>query len=230
MTRSRRSAWLLAAAVLAGTLAIAPPLDRLVDRSFAWHMMQHLILVYVVALLVVAARPFELFARLAGKGVTAATVRAMHRVRALAAAPVALAFFLAALWGTHFSALYELSLERAWPHAGEHLLFLAAGIAFWMPVLAPPPLRPLPFPARLLYLAVALPQGALIGMAIGAARAPLYPHYVTVAGSVSAALADQRNAAALMWIAGGLSVFAAFLLTLAEWARRESAEAGIVSS
>ncbi len=79
---------------------------------------------------------------------------------------------------------------------------------FWLPVIAPPPLRPWSYPARLLYLAVALPQGALLGMALTSAREPLYPHYVAITGSYAAALADQRNAAAIMWIAGGLVVFA----------------------
>ncbi len=219
--RGSRGIILLVGAALAAGAAIASPLDGLADRSFAWHMVQHLMLVYVVALLLVAARPFELFAALAGKRTTAAFVRGLHGARWTASAPVALASFLAILWGTHFSGLYELSLEHAWAHAGEHLLYLAAGIAFWLPVLAPPPLRPIPYPARALYLALALPQGAFLGMVIAGARAPLYPHYVAI-GGFSSALADQRDAGAVMWIAGGAVILAAFLATFAAWAHREA--------
>jgi putative membrane protein len=205
-----------------GGASIAPPLDRLADVSLTWHMLQHLTMLYLVTLLILAARPFELFAALAGKSATAGFVRATRRLHVVALPPVALAVFVATLWFTHFSPLYELSLERPWVHAGEHLLYLVAGIAFWLPVLGPPPLRPLSYPVRLLYLAVALPQGALLAMAIGGARQPLYPHYVATLGSLSAALADQRDAAAAMWILGGLIVFAAFLATLSVWALRES--------
>lgn len=210
----------LAGAAIAGTAAVAPPLDRLAGDSFAWHMLQHLVLLFVVPLLLLLSRPFELYARLAGKRRAAALVRATQPLHVFGNPGFALGFFIATLWVTHFSPLYEFSLDHEWVHAGEHLLFLAAGTIFWLPALAPPPLRPLSYPARMLYLAVALPQGALLGMAISSAREPLYAHYASVAGS-AAALGDQGNAAAVMWILGGLTVLSAFLLTLAGWARRE---------
>ncbi len=225
MTRRHRAALCLAAAALAGAAAISPPLDRLADASFAWHMAQHLMLALLVAPLLLLARPFDAFARVAGKRVTAALVRATRPLHVLALPPVGLVAFVATLWLTHFSPLYELALEYGSVHAAEHLLYLAAGVAFWLPVLAPPPLRPMSYPARLLYLAVALPQGALLGMALGAARGPLYPHYAAAFGSATAALADQQNAAAVMWIGGGFVVFAALLLTLAAWSARETAHA-----
>jgi hypothetical protein len=125
------------------------------------------------------------------------------------------------MWLTHFTGLYDVALRSRPAHVAEHLLYIAAGTLFWLPVLAPPPLRPLPYPARLFYLAIALPQGALIAMAINGARAPLYAHYVATEGWRNA-LVDQSNAAAVMWLFGGLVVFVAFLATLAVWAHRES--------
>ena len=211
----------LGAAALAAIAALAPPFDRLADASFAWHMAQHLVIFYVVGLCVLLARPFDLYARLAGKRAVAGFVRATRPLHHLASPPVALTLFIATLWATHFSPLYELSLEHEWIHACEHLLYLAAGLVFWMPVVGPPPLRPLAYPARMLYLVLALPQGALLGMVIASARRPLYAHYAAAAPSPSAALSDQGNAAAVMWILGGLVVFAALLITLALWARRE---------
>lgn len=216
-----RSAVLLAGALAIAAAAVAPPMDRLADDSFAWHMLQHLLLIYPVALLLLLARPFDLYARIAGKPATAWLVRAVRPLHAFAWPPVALAIFVGTLWATHFSPLYELALEHPSVHALEHLLYLAAGCIFWLPVVAPPPLRPLPHPARLLYLIVALPQGALLGMVLASARQPLYAHYAVLAGS-HAALADQGNAAAVMWIAGGLVIFAALLVTLAAWAHREA--------
>jgi cytochrome c oxidase assembly factor CtaG len=208
------------AALLAGILCVAPPVDHLADRSFTWHMLQHLTLFFCVSLLVVLTRPFDLLAAFAGKPSTAALVRAARPLHVLAAAPTALGLYVATLWLAHFSGLYESSLENAYVHVLEHGIFLAAGIVFWLPVIAPAPLRPPNYPARLLYLAVALPQGALVSMALYSAREPLYGHYAALLGPANA-LKDQHDAAALMWIAGGLIVLSAFLATIGGWARRE---------
>lgn len=214
--------WWYALAGMTIGIAAVTGLDAPSDASFAWHMTQHLLLLFAVPLLLLLAHPFQPLARIAGKSLTAEFVRATRPLHVLASPACALAFFVATMWLTHFTGLYDAAL-RYWPvHVAEHALYVAAGTFFWLPVLAPPPLRPLPYPARLLYLAVALPQGALVAMAIDSARTPLYAHYVATEGW-RGALSDQSNAAAVMWICGGLFVFATFLITLAVWAHRETA-------
>lgn len=220
-----RTGLLLAAAVACGVLAVTGPFERLADRSFAWHMAQHLVLLIVVPPLVLWSRPFPIVARLLGNVRTVALLRATRPLHAVAFPPVALAIFLATLWGTHFSHLYEAALDAPTVHAAEHALYLFAGFAFWLPVLTVAPLRPNPYPVRLLYLIVALPQGALLAVALGAARTPLYPHYARLM-STAQAVSDQQNAAAVMWIAGGLAVFIAILATMGTWAARELRAAG----
>lgn len=214
--------WFAVAGVAIGVFAVTA-LDAPSDASFAWHMAEHLLLLFIVPLLLLLAHPFEPLARLAGKATTAAFVRATRPLHVLASAPFALAFFAATMWATHFTGLYEASLQNWLVHVAEHALYIAAGTLFWLPVLAPPPLRPLPYPARLFYLAIALPQGALVVLAMNSARSPLYPHYIAIEGW-RGALADQANAVALMWIVGGLIVFTALLATLAVWAHREGAD------
>jgi len=113
-----------------------------------------------------------------------------------------------------------ISLENASIHLAEHAVFFTAGLFFWLPVLAPPPVRPVSYPARLLYLLLALPQGALLAAAIASAHEPLYSHYAQGLTPASA-LIDQSNAAAIMWIAGGLFLLAVFLVTAGAWAYRE---------
>lgn len=222
MSAGAKGAFYLTAAGLTGIAAVAPPLDRLADTSFAWHMLQHLILLYGVTLLLLLARPFDLYARTAKKRTIARLVKATRPLHAIASPPVVLIVFIGTLWATHFSPLYEFALEHSWAHIAEHLLYVGAGTVFWLPVLAPRPLRPLSYPARLLYLVVALPQAALLGMVIESARKPLYAHYAVAAGSLPTALADQANAAAVMWIVGGLVIFSTLLATVATWARRET--------
>jgi cytochrome c oxidase assembly factor CtaG len=200
-------------------------MDALADRSFAWHMVQHLVLLVVVPLLALWAQPFPIVRWILGDARTVALVRATRPLHALALPPVALAIFLATIWGTHFSHLYEAALDDAPVHAAEHALYLAAGIIFWLPVLTVAPLRPHAYPVRLLYLIVALPQGALLAVGLGAARTPLYPHYARIMPAARA-LADQQNAAAVMWIAGGMAIFIALLVTLGTWASRETRASG----
>lgn len=220
-----RGVLLFTAGIACGILAVYGPLESLADRSFAWHMAQHLVLLIVVPLLVLWSQPFALVRRLIGSSRTVGLVRATRPLHAVAFPPVALAVFLAVLWGTHFSHLYEAALDSVPVHVTEHSLYLCAGFAFWLPVLTVAPLRPNAYPVRLLYLIVALPQGALLAIALGAARTPLYPHYAQLMPTAQA-LADQQNAAAVMWIAGGLAIFVALLVTLGTWAARELRTAG----
>lgn len=213
---------LTCAVVAAGASAavLTPSFDALADGSFAWHMAQHLVLLFVVPFFALLADPFHAVLAMVGKRRTAAVVRYTEPLRALAAPPVALLFFIAALWTVHFSPLYEASLDNDWIHVLEHALFIMTGTVFWLPVLAPSPVRPVSFPTRLLYLLLALPQGALLSVAIDSAREPLYARYAKIHGA-AAALADQRDAAAVMWLAGGIIVFTAFIATAAVWGARE---------
>jgi putative membrane protein len=206
----------MAAAMTA--IALSPTIDRYAGASFAWHMLQHIVLLFIVPFFLVASAPFTVFAHFASHRATAVVVRFSRSIHITAHPAFALAVFIGTLWLTHFSGLYNLALEHEWVHALQHAVYLTAGIVFWLPVLAPPPLHPQPFPVRLLYLLIALPQGALLAFALGSGRRVLYAHYA----ANPAALSDQSNGAALMWIAGGMIVFVAFLGTLGAWAVRES--------
>lgn len=215
-----RTVLLLVAAVACGAFALFGPLERLADRWFAWHMAQHLVILIAVPLLVLWSQPFPLVRRVLGDARTVGLLRATRPLHVMAFPPVALAIFLATLWGTHFSPLYEAALDATPVHATEHALYLFAGFAFWLPVLTVAPLRPHSYPVRLFYLIVALPQGALLAIALSAARSPLYPHYARIMPAAQA-LADQQDAAAVMWIAGGLATLVALLATMGTWAARE---------
>ena len=218
-----RDAMCFASAIVLFALSVSPIVDGLADRSFAWHMAQHLLMLFPVPFLVLAAHPFRILVAVVPKTLASRIVYVTRPAHIVVHPAITLAAFVAVLWITHFSGLYEYSLEHPWAHVAEHAVYVTAGILFWLPVLAPPPLRPLPFPARLLYLIVALPQGALLAFALSGARSVLYPHYAAV-GSYARALADQSNAAAVMWIGGGTVLFVAFLATFGAWALRESGD------
>ena len=216
--------FLSGAALLAA--AFSPPFERWADASFAAHMAQHVIMTLVAPPLMLLGAPLLLL--------VAIPQRAMaRRIAAVAQHPVAVALlapaagwliFIFVLWGTHFSPLYEAALEHEPLHVVEHGIFLLAAFLFWMPIVeagyAP---RPIAYPARMLYLFLALPQGAFLGLAIYSSRQVLYPHYAHVL-SFTHAIDDQRAGGAVMWIVGGFLLFLAFMITAGAWAYAERRE------
>ena len=130
--------------------------------------------------------------------------------------------FVAVLYAVHFSPLYEAALENPPVHAFEHALFLSSALAFWWPILAVAPAPRAPEHAvRLLVLFLALPASAFLGFILYVMRAPLYAHYAAFPGG----LADQQNAGAVMWIAGGGPILIALLWCVADWGARRGASA-----
>ena len=110
------------------------------------------------------------------------------------------------MWGTHFSPLFERSLEDPVVHDLEHLLYLTAGLLFWWPAVAldPAPWR-MPHPVRAMYLFLQMPQNTFLALAIYSASSPLYAHYANLGLSWGpSALVDQHLAGGLMWIIGDL--------------------------
>jgi len=201
-------------------LALTGPVDRLADASFSWHMTEHLLLTGLAAPLLLLGAPLRLAlaALPARQASTLARVMRSAPVRWLTHPIVALVLFLAVLYGTHFSPLYEAALENENVHAFEHALYLTAALLFWTPILAVAPAPHAPsHPLRIMTLFLAMPTCAFLGFAFYVARHVLYPHYAAMPG----ALADQRDAGTVMWLGGGVPLFLALLWCVGDWGARE---------
>jgi putative copper resistance protein D len=80
----------------------------------------------------------------------------------------------------------------------------------------------MPFPLRILYVFLAVPQNAFLAIALLGAGHVLYPHYAFAIRPWGAdALTDQRAGGEVMWIAGGLVMFLAMLTAVAAWLAAE---------
>jgi cytochrome c oxidase assembly factor CtaG len=186
-------------------------------------MLQHVAVMLVAAPLLLLGAPLR---RLLGMlPVTAARriSRLLHLplVRAVGSPLVAWIAFAMVLYATHFSPMYEASLEHPPLHAFEHGLYLAAGLAFWNPILAVAPSpNALSFPARIFYVFTAMPIGGFLALAIYTASHPMYPYYAARLGR-AAALADQAYGGEIMWLAGGVALFIALMSLVAQWLRDE---------
>lgn len=221
---------LRALAFVAGTATALTALGSAIQadaaRSFALHMAQHLLLLFVAAPLL-AAGSVGLLLRQAGSPRFTRMVTTVLRSRPVEVLTHPLAAWgglVVALWVTHLTGLYEAALEHPWIHSGEHLWYLAAGYLFWFPLLAAEPTRwRLGYPAKLLYVFGAVPANALLGVALYQSPHVLYAHYAALEGWGASALADQRAGAVWMWIGGGVLLLVPWLALAAAWARQDAA-------
>ncbi len=206
-------------------VALLSPVGTYADVLLSVHMAQHVLLTLVAAPLLLLGRPGTLALRVVSPERRRRWLRLGHgRVLRLATSPlVAWTVFAAAGWVIHFSPLFDAALRSTPVHVVEHALFLATALLFWWPVVGGHPgRRPLAHPVRLLYLGVAMPQNTFLALAVLGADGVLYAHYAEVARPWGPSpLADQRQGAGLMWVAGDLLLLVSVLLVAAAWARHE---------
>ena len=222
--RARRTAFFAGLAVI--LLALTGPIDAAVGSSFSMHMLQHLLLTMVAAPLLLLAAPLTLAlaAWPASSRRSFAAVLHSHPARLVSNPLVAWATFFAVLWMAHLTGLYEASLRSDGVHAFEHVLFLGTALVFWAPIVrADPSPSVLSYPAKILYLFVAMPAMALLGLSIVSARDVLYPTYAQAEG-VARALADQRAAGAIMWAGTMVLIVPALGVVLWEWMAADERE------
>jgi cytochrome c oxidase assembly factor CtaG len=219
---------------IAGLLAIEIALQSIVERYdttlFSVHMLQHLLLTLIAPPLLALGAPVTLLLRVSRPEPRRRfLLPILHsRLVSVLSFPVfTWVFFSAVMWATHFSPLFERSLEDQTVHDFEHALFLTAGLLFWWPAVAldPSPWR-MSHPARMLYTGLQMPQNTFLAFVLLNASVPLYSHYANLNLPWGpTALADQQIAAALMWIVGDLVFITSMVLMLAGWMRSEAREA-----
>lgn len=199
--------------------ALNGPLHELSDRSlFSAHMVQHLLLTLVVPSLLLAGTPGWLLQPiLKGRGV-ARTGRVL--TRPLVAALIFNVVFAA--W--HLPVLYDWAMREHPLHIIQHLMFLAAGLLLWWPVLSPlPELPPLSSPAQMLYLfLVGIPM-VLVAALITLSDEVLYSFYGEGPRQWGLTpLADQRVGGVIMWVPGTLVFLIAITIVFFRWVKLEA--------
>jgi cytochrome c oxidase assembly factor CtaG len=198
--------FLLGIVVLA--LTWLSPLERIADLLFTGHMLQHLLISFVAALLLIVGTPTWLFERL----LSPQAIRTCWRWLTLPA--IASVLFNANLWIWHAPPLFAAMMENSRLNALSQVLFLLTGILFWWPLVAPA-LPGIPSPnliGKLIYLFLSDMPMVLLGAGL-TFTPPLYAMYQIGPRlwNLSAAT-DQQLGGLLMWIPGGI-----FLIGVASW-------------
>jgi putative membrane protein len=219
-------------AFLAGLGAIAVALLSGIDRYdttlFSIHMVQHLLLTLVAAPLIALGAPITTLLRAATPNVRRTVILPiLHSrvMRVLSFPVVSWLVFAGVMWGSHFSPLFDASLENPAIHDLEHALYLGAGLLFWWPAvgLDPSPWR-MPHPVRAMYVFLQMPQNTFLAVTILNSTIVLYAHYATTVRTWGPpALEDQQIAGGLMWLTGDILFLAGLFAILAGWMLHEKA-------
>ena len=204
-------------------LALMSPLELLSAELFSFHMVQHLILILIVAPLLIYGAPL-LVITLALPSHARKQLRAWERSRSVGAAKtvvlhpaIAGALFALALWTWHLPTLYRSALLDDTIHVLEHTSFIGASLLFWMHVIGRKRQRLDFAPAILLVFLSGLQSAALSVMLIFSGRA-LYPIHERGAATWGlSALEDQQLAGAIMWTPVGLVFLITIVVLLARW-------------
>ncbi|HEY7960426.1 MAG TPA: cytochrome c oxidase assembly protein [Solirubrobacteraceae bacterium] len=182
----------------AGFVVIAVALSGLGEDSqqlLSVHMVEHLLLSDIAALLIVLGLTAPLIAPIL-------RVRLFNRLRVLAHPLVAFPLWALDLYVWHLPALYQAALRHSGVHALEHMMFLAFGINMWMCLFGP-----LPMPAwfgnaaKLGYIVAVRLTGAVLGNVFLWSGSAFYPFY-TRGDAIwhVAPIADQNLAGAVMMV------------------------------
>jgi cytochrome c oxidase assembly factor CtaG len=223
----RRRARYFAGALTALAVALISPLDALSGALASAHMVQHLLLIVVVAPLLtlsasattlVRGTPAPVRRRLAlwrGRlGLTRARTGVVRHPATL------WLLHVGTLWFWHAAGPYGAALDHETVHVLEHATFLATGVLFWNVVAAsrrPGGMSP-GFGVMLLF-AMAM-QGVFLSALLTFARTPWYDGYAeTTRAWGLEPLADQQLAGVIMWIPGGALYVIVALRLLAGWIR-----------
>jgi cytochrome c oxidase assembly factor CtaG len=199
----RRHAILFMAGLATMLLALSAPVEILAQLWLSAHMVQHVLLMVVVAPLVWMGAPEA--------PLLVGLPRWIRRVvRAVTNSPgsrglarwtlhpiVGWSAFAVSFWVWHAPALYDLALESDLWHHVEHACFLGSALLFWRPVILAWPARATwPRWTMIPYLGLAMFQGMPLAAILTFSDRVIYRAY--------SSLDDQALAGAIMWLPGSL--------------------------
>ncbi len=218
-------------------LASCAPIDNLSGQFFWVHMVQHLLLLVVMAPLLVAGAPLlpwwlglpqwlrRFFERCATPDIRHVFMRGEHWLRNPV---ISCLLLIVGTWVWHWPPLYDLALTNDAIHDWcEHLTFMVVSLLFWTQVIASPPLRQRTgYFGRMGCIGVAIAQNLVLAVLLGFAPTPLYTPYAHIAHFLGgfSAIQDQQFGAGIMWTFGDVPFGIAFSILIQQWLASESDE------
>lgn len=211
--------------------AVDSPFDAVADVLLWAHMLQHVLLVMVVAPILLLGEPLMPLWRAVPRSTRRATLgwvvrqgwprRVWHAIssRLFRPVPVFLIFVTCfTVW--HIPSLYDLALQNETIHGAEHMLFLVTALLLWAQLIPSRPLHlRLNLVGRMVYVVVIAMYSNLMGSIFIFSTQAFYPYYTHLARPAGAPdpLMDQHFAGTAMDIPGMLIFFTAVCILLWVW-------------
>jgi cytochrome c oxidase assembly factor CtaG len=193
------------------------PLGHVAGELVTAHMVQHLIIGDIAALLIVLGLTRSLLQPVMA-------LKLFDRLRVLTHPLIALPLWVANFYIWHIPALYDATVTNEFLHALQHVCFIGFGILMWMPIAGP-----LPVPswfgggAQVAYTGVARLAMAGLGNILMWSGAVLYTAYEPGQEYWDVTpLADQGTAGVVMMTEGALVTLGVLAWTLLRWAARDT--------
>ena len=213
-------------------IALQSGIDAYDDRLLSDHMVQHLMLLELAPLLMLAGRPGILLLRSAPRPSRQVIAHRFTQVRPLTRPLFCLALFSVVVSLTHLPFFYDATLRHPALHEFEHALYVTAGLFLWWPVVDgnPVPGRRLDGFGRLAYVIAAMLPMTLVGAYLDRAPSLVYAAYGPPARALGiSAVVNQQQAGAIMWVLGstlmvGAGLWLAMAALVAEERRMQVAE------
>ena len=194
--------------------ALLSPIGRISDDLLAVHMVEHLLMGDIGALLLVLGLTAQVIAPVM-------RIRAIDRLRFLAHPLVALPLWAIDLYVWHLPVLYQAALRHQGIHALQHLCFIFFGANMWMCLFGP-----LPTPAwfgnlqKLGYILAVRLTGAVLGNVFAWSGTVFYPYYARGEAYWHVTpIADQNLAGAIMMVEGSILTICLFAWLFLKTAR-----------
>ena len=170
------SGWRLAsfmAGLATVLLALVSPIDRLADQLLLMHMIQHLLLLDVAAILLLLG-----LTRVILRPVTRYLEPAERRAGVIGHPVTAVVLYVGIMWVWHIPALYDAAVRHAPLHVLEHLTMATAGLLYWWHILGPIRSRlRLSGMAPMGYMGSTKLLVGILGITLTFAPDALYPYY-----------------------------------------------------
>jgi cytochrome c oxidase assembly factor CtaG len=176
-------------------VALFSPVGELSDQLLYMHMVEHLLMGDIAALLIVLGLTGPLLAPIL-------RIRFFDRLRVLTHPLIAFPLWAVDMYVWHLPVFYEAALRHLFVHALEHTMFIALGINMWMCLFGPLP-KPRWFGnfAKLAYIVAVRLTGTVLGNVFLWSGKVFYPFYVSGdAFHHIRPIADQNLAGAIMMV------------------------------
>ena len=193
---------------------LASPIGHIADELLFVHMVEHLVLADIGALLIVLGLTGPLLQPVL-------KIRFFDRLRVLTNPAIAFPIWALDLFIWHLPVFYEAALRNSSVHALEHAMFIACGINMWMPLFGPLP-KPQWFgnAAKLGYVLAVRLAGALLGNVFIWSGATFYSFYSKGEAHWGiSALKDQGVAGSVMMVEGSVLTICLFAWLFLRMAR-----------